>query len=193
MDEARERRVQEPDPALVRAASGGDIEAFERLVRLHQQPVARFLHRMVGDAAVAEDLTQETFVRVFRRLGTFSFESKFSSWLLQIARNAGIDELRRRERHARLTAALSRPVAAGAGAADARVELQAALSSLPELLRTPLLLVEMLGLRYREVAEVLDVPEGTVKSRVFRARAELHRWSRADDALPASGRSADEV
>jgi RNA polymerase sigma-70 factor, ECF subfamily len=193
MDDARERRVQEPDPAVIRAASGGDVAAFERLVRDHQQPVARFLHRMLGDAAVAEDVTQETFVRVFRRLATFSFESKFSTWLLQIARNAGIDELRRRQRHARLAAALPRPVVAVTGAADARVELQAALGSLPERLRTPLLLVEMLGLRYREAAEVLDVPEGTVKSRVFHARVELHRWSDADEAPPAPQRSADEM
>jgi RNA polymerase sigma-70 factor (ECF subfamily) len=193
MDDARERRVQEPDPALIRAASRGNVEAFEQLVRDHQQPVARFLHRMLGDATVAEDVTQDTFVRVFRRLASFSFESKFSTWLLQIARNAGIDEIRRRQRHARLAAALPRPSAGVTGAADARVELQAALSTLPERLRTPLLLVEMLGLRYREVAEVLQVPEGTVKSRVFHARTQMQRWSRAGDAPSALERSADEM
>jgi RNA polymerase sigma-70 factor (ECF subfamily) len=193
MDDAEERRVQEPDPALIRAASRGDVPSFEQLVRDHQHHVARFLNRMLGDPATAEDVTQETFVRVFRRLASFSFESKFSTWLFQIARNAGIDEVRRRQRHARLSDAMPRPSVAVNGAADARVELQAALDSLPERLRTPLLLVEMLGLRYREVAEVVGVAEGTIKSRIFHARAQLQRWSHADESQPPLERSADEV
>src|ERR671918_1390015 len=99
---SQERRVEEPEPALVRAAAAGDLAAFEQLVRAYQQRIWRFLRRLLGDAAAAEDVAQETFLRVYRRLPTYSFESKFSTWVFQIARNAGIDEVRSRDRRARL-------------------------------------------------------------------------------------------
>jgi RNA polymerase sigma-70 factor, ECF subfamily len=172
--------VEEPEPALIRAAVGGELAAFEQLVRAYQQHVWRFLRRLLGDATVAEDVTQETFLRVFRRLPTFTFEAKFSTWVFQIARNAGIDELRSRQRRARLTAVAPPPVPP-AGAPHARAEIEAALASLPVDLREAVLLVEVLGLRYHAVARVLGVPEGTVKSRMFSARSRLHRWSTADE------------
>jgi RNA polymerase sigma-70 factor (ECF subfamily) len=190
-----ELRVYETDPALVRAAATGDTAAFEQLVRDHQQPVWRFLRRLLGDDALAEDVTQETFVRVFRRLSSYTFEAKFSTWLFQIARNAGIDELRRRERQARLHEATAAAAARSADtmpAPDVHVELQAALDSLPTDLREALLLVEVLGLRYREAGVALGIPEGTVKSRAFHARRRLHGWANA--AEPAlRDRSGAEV
>jgi RNA polymerase sigma-70 factor (ECF subfamily) len=166
--------VEEPEPALIRAAAAGDLAAFEQLVRTYQQHVWRFVRRLLGDATVAEDVTQETFLRVFRRLPTFAFDAKFSTWVFQIARNAGIDELRSRQRRARLGSVAPPP------RPSARAEIEAALASLPVDLREALVLVEVLGLRYHEVARVLGVPEGTVKSRVFSARSRLHRWSTAD-------------
>ena len=172
--------MEEPEPALIRAAAAGDIAAFERLVRAFQEPVWRFLRRLLGDAGAAEDVAQEAFLRVFRRLPTFSFEAKFSTWVFQIARNAGVDELRSRRRRLRL-ASLTPPPRPRAAVAEAVAEIDAALASLPVDLREAILLVEVLGLRYREVARVLGVPEGTVKSRVFSARSRLHRWSTADD------------
>jgi RNA polymerase sigma-70 factor, ECF subfamily len=172
--------MEEPEPALIRAAAAGDLGAFERLVRAYQEPVWRFLRRLLGDAGVAEDVAQETFLRVFRRLPTFTFEAKFSTWVFQIARNAGVDELRSRRRRIRL-ASLARPPTPAVGMPEARAEVDAALASLPVDLREAILLIEVLGLRYREVARVLGVPEGTVKSRVFSARSRLHRWSTADE------------
>jgi RNA polymerase sigma-70 factor, ECF subfamily len=172
--------MEEPEPALIRAAAAGDLGAFERLVRTYQEPLWRFLRRLLGDAGLAEDVAQETFLRVFRRLPTFTFEAKFSTWVFQIARNAGVDELRSRRRRIRL-ASLAPPPTPAAGLPEARAEIDAALASLPVDQREAVLLVEVLGLRYHEVARVLGVPEGTVKSRVFGARSRLHRWSAADD------------
>jgi RNA polymerase sigma-70 factor, ECF subfamily len=171
--------VQEPDPATIRAAAAGDLAAFEQIVRAYQQHVWRFLRRLVGDGTVAEDVAQETFLRAFHRLPTFTFQAKFSTWLFQIARNAGIDELRSRQRRTRL-ASVAPPPRPSAAPPEARAEIEAALASLPIDLREAVVLVEVLGLRYREVALVLGVPEGTVKSRMFSARSRLHRWSTAD-------------
>ena len=159
---------------------GGDVAAFERLVRLYQADVWRFLARLLGDRALAEDVAQETFLRAYQRLGTFRFESKFSTWVLQIARNAGLDAVRARTRRMRLHAVAPPP---GAGNDPVRAaEIRAALASLAPRFREALLLVEVLGLTYREVAEVTGVPEGTVKSRVFVARDRLAGWLAAEAA-----------
>ncbi len=172
--------MEEPEPALIRDAAAGDLAAFEQLVRAYQQHVWRFLRRLLGDPTVAEDVTQETFLRVFRRLSTFTFEAKFSTWVFQIARNAGIDELRSRQRRTRLES-VAPPRRRSAASPEARAEIEAALASLPVDLREAVVLVEVVGLRYHEVARVLGVPEGTVKSRMFSARSRLHRWSTADE------------
>ena len=173
--------MEEPEPALVRAAAAGDLAAFEQLVRAYQQHVWRFLRRLLGDGAAAEDVAQETFLRVYRRLPTFSFESKFSTWVFRIARNAGIDEVRSRNRRARLADRVALATVPPPSPPDTRLEIQAALASLPVDLRETVVLVEVLGLRYREAATVLGVAEGTVKSRMFSARSLLHRWSRAGE------------
>ena len=172
--------MEEPEPALIRDAAAGDLAAFEQLVRAYQQHVWRFLRRLLGDPTVAEDVTQETFLRVFRRLSTFTFEAKFSTWVFQIARNAGIDELRSRQRRTRLES-VAPPRRPSAAPPEARAEIEAALASLPVDLREAVVLVEVVGLRYHEVARVLGIPEGTVKSRMFSARSRLHRWSTADE------------
>ncbi|HEX6420675.1 MAG TPA: RNA polymerase sigma factor [Acidimicrobiales bacterium] len=174
----------------MRAASAGDLDAFEQIVRAYQQQVWRFLRRMLGDDGLAEDVAQETFLRLFRRLSTFSFQSKLSTWVFQIARNAALDELRRRQRRDR-TLTLLRRRPAVASPPDVPAEIGAALASLPPPLREALVVIEVLGLRYREAAAVLDIPEGTVKRRVFDARVRLHRWSAADtDAGATAGRDA---
>jgi RNA polymerase sigma-70 factor (ECF subfamily) len=184
-----ERRVQETDPVLIRAAMAGDVGAFEQIVRLHQQSVWRYLRRLLGDPAAAEDVAQETFLRVYRRLPTYAFRSRFSTWVFQIARNAGLDELRSRARAERTRRAV-RPAAPSSDGPAARVELDAALASLPVDQREALLLVEVLGLRYAEAAVVLAVPVGTVKSRVFGARVRLAAWACAGQEHEEAG---DEV
>jgi RNA polymerase sigma-70 factor (ECF subfamily) len=167
-------RVEEPEPVVVRAAMAGDLDAFERLVRGYQAHVWRFLRHLLGDAALAEDVTQETFLRLYQRLPTFAGRSRFSTWVFRVARNAGIDALRSRRRHDRLLESLPPP--APGPEPDARVEAMAAVASLSPKLREALLLVEVFGFTYREAAEVLRVPDGTVKSRVFQARVRLAAW-----------------
>jgi RNA polymerase sigma-70 factor (ECF subfamily) len=164
-------RVQEPDPRVIRAAAQHDHVAFGEIVRAYQAQVWRFLRHLLADDALAEDLTQETFIRIYRKLHTFQFRSKFSTWVLNIARNAGTDELRARQRRARLVNTLSVPAPQRDPAL--RVEISDAIDGLTPKLREALLLVELLGLTYREAADVLCIPEGTAKRRVFDARRRL--------------------
>jgi RNA polymerase sigma-70 factor (ECF subfamily) len=170
--------VDEPDPGTIRAAAEGDSVAFERLVHGYQAHVFRFLRHLLGDAALAEDVTQDTFLRVHQGLHGFRWRSKFSTWVFQIARNAGIDALRTRARQARVISALEQRPAVARATADpaAWAELEAGVRSLSTKHREALLLVEVLGLTYAEAASVTGVPEGTVKSRVFQARERLASW-----------------
>jgi RNA polymerase sigma-70 factor (ECF subfamily) len=178
--------VEEPDPVLVRAAAAGDLDAFDALVRLYQQPVWRFLCHLVRDPALAEDLAQETFLRAYRNLQGFAHQSRFSTWLFQIARNAGIDALRRRERDSRLLTVV--PVPGTGSSPEVGAELEAGLASLSPKLREAVLVIEVLGYRYREAAVILGVPEGTVKSRVHAAREQLVAWFEAEE--PEAGEAA---
>ena len=173
--------MYEPDPDVIRAAGAGDAAAFEELVRAYQIHVWRFLRHLLGDPALAEDVTQETFVRVYRKLGSFRFRSKFSTWVFQVARNAGIDALRSRQRRARLATALESQVRNTTHGAELRIEVEAALQSLAPKLREAFVLIEALGLTYREAGEALGVPEGTVKSRVFHARERMVTWMAAGE------------
>ena len=170
--------MYEPEPAVVRAAAEGDVDSFAELVRGYQTPVYRFLRHFLGDATMAEDVAQETFVRAYQRLGSFRFQSKFSTWVFSIARNAGVDAVRSQGRRLRLVDRADPPSPSVDPAASA--EVAASLAALAPRLREPLLLVEVLGLSYREAASVLGVPEGTVKSRVFHAREALAAWFEKD-------------
>jgi RNA polymerase sigma-70 factor, ECF subfamily len=179
-----EEPVDEPEPDTIAAAAGGDLAAFEALMQAYQVPVWRFLRHLLGDDSLAEDVTQETFLRVHQRLGTFTYRSKFSTWLLQVARHAGVDALRAQERRNRLAERV-RPAGPAAGA-DSGTEITAALTSLSSKLREAVLVVEIFGLTYREAATVIGVPEGTVKSRVAQDRHQLLAWL-------AAGEQANEV
>lgn len=171
--------MHEPDPALVRRACDGDAEAFDEIVRTLRAPVVRYVDHLVRDRALAEDVAQETFVRCYRNLERYEFQGRFTTWLVQIARNAGIDAIRARDRYARAWQRAAAP--APPSDPTVRAEIRAALASLPTRLREPLLLVEVAGLTYSEAAEVLRIPAGTVKSRVFHARRQLARWLQAED------------
>lgn len=169
--------MYEPDPDLIRAAGAGDTSAFEELVHGYQSHVWRFLRHLLGDPDLAEDVTQETFVRIYRRLETFRFHSKFSTWVFQVARNAGIDAIRARQRRQRLLEVLGpRPYSEPPPVGEMRVEIEAALQSLSPKLREAFVLIEALGLTYREAGAAIGVPEGTVKSRVYHARERLLNW-----------------
>ncbi len=161
--------MQDPDPRTLARAQEGDLSAFEELVRTYQGDVWRFAYHLTRDRALAEDVTQEAFLRAFRFLGTFRGDSKFTSWLFRIARNCGMDAIRSRKTH--LTREHPPPV--GPTDPETRAELAAALRSVSDEHREPFLLIEVFGLSYQEAADVLRLKVGTVKSRMHRARLAL--------------------
>jgi RNA polymerase sigma-70 factor (ECF subfamily) len=158
--------VQDPDPRTLRRAREGDLGAFEDLVRVYQGDLWRFAYHFTRDRALAEDVTQEAFLRAYRFLPTFRGDSKFTSWLFRIARNCAMDAIRSRKSYL----AKEPPPPIGPTDAETRVELQAALAAVSDDHREPFILIEVFGLSYQEAADVLNVRVGTVKSRMHRAR-----------------------
>ncbi len=158
--------MQDPDPRTLARAREGDLGAFEDLVRLYQGDLWRFAYHFTRDRNLAEDVTQEAFLRAFRFLRSFRGDSKFTSWLFRIARNCAMDQIRARKTH--FDKEPPQPV--GPPDPEARVELHAALDAVSDDHREPFLLIEVFGLSYREAADVLNVRVGTVKSRMHRAR-----------------------
>lgn len=141
---------------------------------MFQAPVWRFLRGQVGDPHLAEDLTQETFIRAFTKLPTYAFQARFSTWLFTIARNVAVDAMRSGARRTRLLERVP-PIVDEPGP-EIGNELRVALHSLPDKHREAVLLVEVVGFTCGEAAHVLGVPEGTVKSRLFHARKRLVAW-----------------
>ena len=165
--------MEEPDPQLIAAATSGDLRAFETLVRRYQSSVYRFVVHLAGDASIAEDITQETFIRAFRSLRRYRGDSRFTTWLFSIARNCAVDDARRAARRGRLSRQLEEFGSPVAPDSSATIELQDALASLPTDLLEPILLIDLFGFSYAEVARLTRVAEGTIKSRVHRARRRL--------------------
>lgn len=165
--------MYEPDPEVVAAAKAGEMRAFEQLVRRFQADVWRLSFHLLHDEVLADDATQDTFVRAYRFLSRYRGESKFSTWLLSIARNCALDEGRRAGRRRKVTERIEaqpRPPTPDAGIA---IEVREAVASLPMDLREPIVLIDMMGASYKDVAAMLGAPEGTIKSRVHRAREAL--------------------
>lgn len=174
--------MEDPDPRTIRAAAAGDVDAFESIVRRYEEPVWRFVRRLVGDRTLAEDVTQEVFLGAYRSLGSFRFQSRFSTWLFRIARNAAVDALRRDGRRSRMLEGLRVLERTRSQPPQLRgPEIDEALATLTPALREALVVVEVLGFTYREAGEVLGVPEGTLKSRVHHARRRLAAWLAADE------------
>ena len=160
-----------PDAADVVAAASGDVAAFERLVRKMQGPVWRYVVHLVGDHSLAEDVAQEVFLRVHRKLHTLRDPERFVPWLLATARNAAFDASRYRKRRP-VELVGDRDMWTSEDAQDPHISLEVwdALARLDDPLREAVVLVAMIGLTYQEAADAIGVPEGTVKSRTFRAR-----------------------
>lgn len=167
--------LQEPEPRIVAAARRGDIPAFETLVRMFQPYVWKLCLHLLGEEQMAADASQNTFLKAFRGMKRFKGESKFSTWLISIARNCALDELRSKERSVRLMRAVTADLDRHSRSPDQRtaVEVREALLKLSLDLREPAVLVDMLGFSYTEAAGTLRIAEGTLKSRVHRARAAL--------------------
>jgi RNA polymerase sigma-70 factor (ECF subfamily) len=179
---ARSSYVDGPDAAIVMAAASGDRTAFESLVREMQGPVWRYVVHLVGDHTLAEDICQEVFLRVHRRLHTLRDPTRFVPWLLTTARNAAFDAGRYRKRRP-LELVDDQDLWSSQDTHDPHLSLEVwdALARLDDPLREAVVLVGMIGLTYQEAAEAIGVPEGTVKSRTFRARKLLMEILEAGD------------
>lgn len=176
----------DPDAELVSRWRAGDAGAFEILVRRHEQRVFRVLLRMLGTREEAEDVAQETFLSLHRHGHRFRGESRFSTFLYRVAVNAALNRKRSLSRtRARAEDVAQRhavgqelpwqprdPEDAAAGA-ETQLAVQRALMELPAALRTSVVLYDLEGLSYSEIARILELPEGTVKSRIHRARQGL--------------------
>ena len=174
------------EESLIRQAQGGDIVAFNRLVVQYQELVFNVAYRIMNDPAVAEDVTQETFITAYQSLKTFRGGS-FKSWLMRVATNRCYDELRRRKRRPQTSLdeimdenesfAFLRSPHEGPEAHRQRVELALAieqcLKELPDDQRIVTVLGDVEGYDYQEIANITHVSLGTVKSRLSRARAKL--------------------
>lgn len=181
-------RVITDDSNLVRRARGGDLAAFSELVERHRAVVYRVAARMVG-ADDADDVAQEAFLRAFHRLDRFRGDAPFLSWLLRIAHNAALDTLARRQRDPRpgeepvgedqpetapVHASTSPKTPADAlEESERRSRLEHKLERLRPTHRAVLVLRDLEGLPYDEIADVTETPLGSVKARLHRARAEL--------------------
>jgi RNA polymerase sigma-70 factor, ECF subfamily len=178
------------DRVLVDRARAGDAQAFGTIVRRYERRAIGIARTLGGSHADAEDVAQEAFVRAYRALRQFRGQSTFRTWLFQIVANtARTHRARRRSRleitgepDDQVTAAVER---ASSGdriedAVIARDEVRRALASVPAELREAVVLRDIEGLDYREIADLLDVPIGTVESRIFRGRARLRAALRPD-------------
>ncbi len=177
-----------PDALLARAAARGDRKAFASLVDLHRRSVYGLAFRLLREPEEARDAAQETFVRAWGAIGTYDAAQPFAPWILRIARNHALDQLRRRVPAGRQVALDAEPedgapvtelAGDGPGAdallesAQTRAALEAAVAALPVNYREVIQLFHVEQLSYKEIAETLDVPMGTVMTWLFRARGKL--------------------
>lgn len=165
--------------ALIARAADGDRTAARTLYDAHVERVHRIAYRLCGDADLAEDLTQDVFVQVFRRLGQFRGESSFGTWLHRVALTVSLNALRKvkrlRQRETELDDALHHEHEDGALEPDLRDRLRAAIEALPEGIRVALVMHTIEGFSHAEIGEALGIAEGTSKARVFDARARLRK------------------
>lgn len=168
-----------PDQDLVAGALGGDGQAFAVLVERYERAVYNLTLRMIRDVEDAKDTTQEAFFKAYRSLRTFKTGAKFSTWILAIAYNASLDRLSKRKHESR--SELPERADPGPGPAeeaereDEARRLRRAIDSLPEKYRTVITLYHLQGLQYDEIATMLGLPMGTVKTHLFRAKEALRK------------------
>lgn len=185
---ARPLVIDDPDAELVERWKAGDEQAFEALIRHHQQRVFRLLMRMMGTREEAEDVCQEAFLSLHRHGKRFRGESRFSTFVYRVAANAALNRRRSLGRSRARVEKLGVRQAAGDDLpysprdpedATAGLELsqhvREALDKLSPALRMPVILYDIEGMPYAEIAKVLDIAEGTVKSRIHRARQALRK------------------
>jgi RNA polymerase sigma-70 factor (ECF subfamily) len=165
--------------AILRKAQRGDERAFAIILRMYETPVYNYVLRLTnGEKALAEDLTQEVFLRVFQGLPRFSLRCKFTTWLFQVTKNRVLDELRAKERRPLAPVCIDDvPPLEALEVPSERVEeidaLWRAIEGLPVDLKMALLLRDVVGLSYNEIADSLEITLATVKWRIFKAREDV--------------------
>jgi RNA polymerase sigma-70 factor (ECF subfamily) len=171
--------LPQPDLAILRKAQRGDERAFAIILRMYETPVYNYVLRLTnGEKALAEDLTQEVFLRVFQGLPRFSLRCKFTTWLFQVTKNRVLDELRAKERRPLAPVCIDDvpPLEALELPAERVEEIDAlwrAIDGLPVDLKMALLLRDVVGLSYNEIADSLEITLATVKWRIFKAREDV--------------------
>lgn len=198
--------TREQEAAVIQAVLGGDVNAFEKLVKEYEKNVYNLALRMTGNSEDAADMSQEAFIKAYNSITSFRGDSKFSVWLYRIVSNVCLDFLRSRSR--KQTVSLSAENDDGEDVeldiADetqspellldrsmTRDAVRRGLAALPPDHREILLLREIQGLSYEEIASVLGLEEGTVKSRIFRARKKLCSFLIKDGNIPDSVSSSN--
>jgi RNA polymerase sigma-70 factor (ECF subfamily) len=181
--------MAEVESVLIRKAKNGDVHAFENLIEIHRKRVYNIALKMLHNQEDAYDITQEVFIRVFKSMKEFREEASFSTWIYRITKNACLDELRKRKNKATVSldedletedGAIKRQVedcSPGPDALYESMELRDIVRTAIELLsdehKFVIILRDLQGFSYEEIAKVLECPEGTVKSRINRARKAL--------------------
>ena len=188
------------DTFLIARCQKADIAAFNEIVARYKGKIFNYLYRMTGNAEDAEDLTQEVFVRMYTNIGSFRAEASLSTWLFRIAGNLCVDAFRRGKRERGMVQSLDAPYTSDDGDEGSTgtrdvpdwshepmtqfkykelgAQIQAALEKLPPKLRAAVVLHDIEGLSYEEIAAVEHIPLGTVKSRIFNARVALREHLR---------------
>jgi RNA polymerase sigma factor (sigma-70 family) len=155
----------------------GDEQAFRELFRRHTPRLLGFVSRLLAGAEPEEeDVVQETWIRAFERLGQFQWRSTFSTWLLGIGFNVARDNLRRSSRQRKVPMETIPDPTGPRPAHEARIDLECAIRMLPDEYRLVLVLHDVEGMKHHEIAELLDIPVGTTKSQLFRARRMIREW-----------------
>ena len=172
-----------PDDSLISEAVAGNDRAYEQLVFRYQDRLIHSLEHTTDSREDALEIAQQAFIQAWRKLDTFRQESQFYSWLYRIARNVAVSRSRKNRLNSNSLEAYSDATgfeATSNAAPSDRIErseqinsVRSALSQIPEDFRQPLVLKEIDGLSYEEISQLLDIPMGTVRSRIYRARQEL--------------------
>ena len=181
------------DAALVERALDNDLAAFEQLVARYQTKIVSYSTRMLGDHDDGEDVAQEVFIKAYRSLESFRGASSFSTWIYRIATNLCIDRARKRKRSPQQAYSLDEPLdkdedrggrdlpdltaepSRNVEREELREQVRLTVAEMPEKLRAVLLMCDIQGMPYEDIAQTLGCPVGTVKSRLFHARADLAR------------------
>ncbi len=171
------QQSEDQDFILIRAYIDGNEAAFEKLLLLHKDKVRNLIFLTLGDSEFVDDIIQDVFISVYHKIKEFRFESKFTTWLYRITVNKCRDYLRKKRVRSIFTPIQDTHENIQSSAMRTDIDIpqlvRKAIDRLPEKLRIPLILRDMEGFSYNEIAEKLDCEVGTIKSRIFRARESL--------------------